>query len=296
MAGAANPNDPAVHMMLGVSHAAERKFEDAQREFEAALKINPRYTQALAELASMWTMNGQSAKALARLQEHSAANRDDADAHLLLGTVARRLRDYAKAEPALVRAAELAPANAQTRIQLGGVYQDQGRQDLAIQQYEQALRLEPRSSGILALLGTARLRKGDVETARKNFQQGLAIDPNSSVIANNLAVANALERGNLDEAMALAQKAREISPDLVNAADTLGWIQYQKGLYPSAIRHLEEAVRKAPDSGMYQYHLGMALVAAGQKDRGRGHLETAVKLKLESNDAAQARTTLAKLR
>lgn len=296
LAASANPNDPAVHMMLGVSHGAERKFEDAQREFETALRLNPRYTPALAELASMWTAAGQSAKAMARLQEHTNIYGDDADAHLLLGSIARQARDHAKAEAALARAAELAPNSSQVHIQLGGVYQDQGRLDPAIQQYEQALKLEPRSSGILALLGTARLRKGDVEAARKNFQQGLSIDPNSSVIANNLAVANALERGNLDEAMALAQKAREISPDLVNAADTLGWIQYQKGLYPSAVRHLEEAVKKVPESGTYQYHLGMALVAAGQKDRGRGHLETAVRLKLDGPDAAQARTTLAKLR
>lgn len=296
IARSAAPQDPSVHMMLGVSHAAERKWDEAEREFEAALQLNPLYTPALAELAAMWTANGQAAKAMARLKEHTAAHRDDADAHYLLGTLSRQVRDFPRAEAAFSRAAELAPGNAQVRLQLGAMYQDQGRLDPAIEQYERALKIEPRSSAILALLGTARLRKGDVDVARKHFQQGLAIDPNSAVIANNLAFANALHRGSLDEAMALAQKAREISPDLVNAADTLGWIHYQKGLYPSAVRHLEEAVRKAPESGTYQFHLGMALVAAGQKEKGRGHLETAIRLQLDGNEADQARNTLAKLR
>jgi tetratricopeptide (TPR) repeat protein len=290
------PNDPAVHVMLGVSYAGERKFAEAEREFEAALKLNPRYTPALAELAGVWTVNGQTPKAVARLKQHTAANRDDADSHLLLGSICRQSRDYPCAEAALTRAAELAPQNIQTRIQLGGVHQDQGRTDAAIQQYEQALKIEPRSAGIHALLGTLKLKKGDMDGARKHYEQGMSIDPNSAVIANNLAVTNALRRGNLDEAMALAQKAREISPDLVNAADTLGWIQYQKGLYSSAIRHLEEAVRKAPESGTYQYHLGMALVAAGQREKGRTHLEAATRLKIDPDDAAQARTALAKLR
>ncbi len=293
---AAMPRDPAVAMMFGVSHAAERKWREAEREFETALKLEPRYTPALAELAAMWTASGQSAQAFARLREHAAANPDDSSAQLLLGTLGRQLRDYPRAEAALRRTLELAPQNAQAHLQLGGVYQEQGRPDEAIGHYREALRLEPRSSGIHALLGTALLKKGDVEAARRHFQQGLAIDPNSAVIANNLAVASAGGGGNLDGAMALAQRAREISPGLVHAADTLGWIEYRKGLYRSAVRHLEEAVRKAPGSGTYQYHLGMALVAAGQKDRGRGHLETAIGLDLDREDAAQARTTLAGLR
>jgi tetratricopeptide (TPR) repeat protein len=98
----------------------------------------------------------------------------------------------------------------------------------------------------------------------------LAIDPNSALAANNLAAASAAHGGNLDEALALAQKARELAPDLVNAADTLGWIQYKKGLHLAAVPLLEECVRKAPESATYRYHLGMVLVATGQNEKARG--------------------------
>jgi len=290
------PQDPAVLVMLGVSYAGERKWEEARREFESALAVNPRYAPALAELTAIWTVNGQSAKAIGRLQQHTSAYPDDAEAFLLLGSASRQARDYPRAEAALARAAQLSPRNVRVRLQLGGIYEDQGRTDAAIQQYEYALSLEPRSSSLHALLGTARLRKGEVQSARKHFEQGLAIDPNSAVIANNLAIANAQHGGNLDTAMALAQKARELAPDLVNTADTLGWIQYKKGLYASAVRLLEEAVTKAPGSGTYRYHLGMALVAVGQREKGRGHLEAALHQKLDAEEATEVRDALARLR
>jgi tetratricopeptide (TPR) repeat protein len=87
-----------------------------------------------------------------------------------------------------------------------------------------------------------------------------------------------------------------LAPDLVNAADTLGWIQYKKGLHQAAVPLLEECVRKAPESATYRYHLGMALVATGQKEKARGQLEAALRLKLSGEDAIQAREGLAKIR
>ncbi len=59
--------------------------------------------------------------------------------------------------------------------------------------------------------------------------------------------------GNIDVAMSLAQIARRGMPDSPDAADTLGWVYYQKGVYGSAISMLQEALKlqektKAPDN------------------------------------------------
>jgi Flp pilus assembly protein TadD len=161
---------------------------------------------------------------------------------------------------------------------------------------EAALKIEPRSSPLHVLLGEARYAKGEIEPARKLFEQALTLDPNSAVAANNLAATSAALGGNLDAALSLAQKARQLAPDMVNAADTLGWIQYRKGLHQAALPLLEECVKKAPESPTYQYHLGMVLLASGRNDKARTHLETALRLKLAGEDAAQARGALAKAR
>ena len=63
--------------------------------------------------------------------------------------------------------------------------------------------------------------------------------------------------------MSLAQTARRGMPDSPAAADTLGWVYYQKGVYRPAIDMLREALKlgeknKAPDNPNIHYHLGMA--------------------------------------
>jgi tetratricopeptide (TPR) repeat protein len=290
------PKDPAIPMMLGATYAAEHKTQDAQREYEAALKLDPNYAPAHAQLSALWVANGQSAKALDYLKQQADEHPNDPEPHFLLGSLYRQTHDYSHAETELSRTVQLAPNRIDARVQLGAVYQQLGRLGAAIEQYEAALKIQPRSASIEAILGSARLKNGELDVARKHFEQGLALDPNSAVMANNLAFLNAASGGNLDAALALAQKARELAPDLVNAADTLGWIQYKKGLYPSAVRLLEECVRKSPQSATYQYHLGMALMATGDRERGRSSLDTALRLNLAGEDATQARDTLAKSR
>ena len=41
--------------------------------------------------------------------------------------------------------------------------------------------------------------------------------------------------GNLDIALGLAQKAKQIMPELDSITDILAWVQYKKGAYSSAI-------------------------------------------------------------
>jgi len=98
----------------------------------------------------------------------------------------------------------------------------------------------------------------------------------------------------LDAAISTAVEA---APDAIAINDTLGWIQYKKGNYVIAVGLLTEVVNKLPQSAEYRYHLGMALNAAGQKDRAKEELKKALQLTppLNHDDTGQAQTTLAKL-
>jgi Flp pilus assembly protein TadD len=70
-------------------------------------------------------------------------------------------------------------------------------------------------------------------------------------------------------------------------------VYYKKGNYSGAVPLLQECVEKAPDRASYRYHLGMVLLADGEKQRARLQLEAALRLKLAGNDAQQARQALA---
>jgi Flp pilus assembly protein TadD len=107
--------------------------------------------------------------------------------------------------------------------------------------------------------------------------------------------------GNLDVALSLAQTARRGMPTSPGVADTLGWIYYQKGAYHSAVGSLREALRlsqqgNSPDNPQLHYHLGMAYAKSGQPTLARQHLQQALRLSLNSDDAPDARKQLAELK
>ena len=103
--------------------------------------------------------------------------------------------------------------------------------------------------------------------------------------------------GNVDVALAMAQRARRALPDWPNAADTLGWAYYQKGVYQSAISQFQEALRLgekhgAPDDAVIHYHLGLAYQKANQSSLARQQLEKALKLSPNNADARKALSEL----
>jgi Flp pilus assembly protein TadD len=68
---------------------------------------------------------------------------------------------------------------------------------------------------------------------------------------------------------------------------------YKKGNYSGAIPVLEECVKKTPDSAQFHYHLGLALMADGQKEPGKVQLQAALQMnKLAAADTEQAKQAL----
>jgi tetratricopeptide (TPR) repeat protein len=135
----------------------------------------------------------------------------------------------------------------------------------------------------------------------------LALDQNAMIAANNLSFMYADNgKGNMDEAVRLAQSVVQRNPNVAGFVDTLGWVYYKKDLYGAAVEQLQkavdldEAVARATNgspSATYHYHLGMALKAKGDKDASRRALETALRLgeKVSFAEAEEAKKALATL-
>jgi tetratricopeptide (TPR) repeat protein len=137
--------------------------------------------------------------------------------------------------------------------------------------------------------------RGDLQKAQEMYEKALRVQPDFPPAANNLAFLMMERGGNTDVALSLAQTARRGMPDSPNAADTLAWAYYQKGTYSLAIDLLEEAVKKVPQNVTYQYHLGLAYSKANDKGRARVHLERALALKPSPAVAEQVRKALGEL-
>ncbi|MGH7928230.1 MAG: tetratricopeptide repeat protein, partial [Candidatus Binatia bacterium] len=130
--------------------------------------------------------------------------------------------------------------------------------------------------------------------ANQYYERALKINPNFVAAANNLAWNYAEHGGNLDLALPLAQKAREIDPDSPHILDTLGWIYYKSGLFDNAVVLLEDSSEKLNNGdAVVLYHLGMAYHRDGRNAQARDTFDRALKLNKDFPGAEEARKLLA---
>jgi Flp pilus assembly protein TadD len=226
-----------------------------------------------------------------------AANTNTSEGHVKLGSLQFDTNDTNSALAEFEKALQLDPKNIEGYVHLGALYEARHQIDEAIAQYQKALSLKPNFAPFLTMIGNLCLEKGDLEAARKYFAQAVEADAHFAVANANLAWVDAQEGKDLDVALGLAQSARSQMPEVPSISDTLAWVMYKKGNYLGAIPLLQECVKKSPESAQYRYHLGLALMAAGQKDSGKTQLQAALQMnKLPPGDKELAQATLAKTR
>lgn len=155
------------------------------------------------------------------------------------------------------------------------------------------------------MIGILEDQRKNHDAAAENYRKALEKDPNAVIAANNLAWLYAeTGKGNLDEAVRLAQGVVQKHPNMAGFIDTLGWVYYKKNLHSAAVEQLRKAVAlneaqaraaNGAPSAAYHYHLGMALKAKGDAEEARRELETAIRLseKAPFADVDQARKALA---
>ena len=286
------PRAVELAIAMAQSYADERKWPEAEKELESVLKEQPNSLSALESLINIWTGSNQRPKAIARMESYVRQNPSAAEAHALLGKLYLEGSQVEAAKAEFFRAIQLDATLINAHALLGAAYQNEGKIDAAIQEFENVLQAQPRTPYIHTLAADLYRKQNNREMARRHYEQALAIAPDFILAINNLAWMYAAEGTNLDVALGLAQKAKQLQPDSLNSTDTLAWIQYKKGLYAAAIPLLQECVAKEPHSAAYQYHLGMALLAHGERQKGKQYVETALRLKLAEPDAQDARRAL----
>jgi predicted CXXCH cytochrome family protein len=104
-----NADRPESRSALGSFHARQRRFDDAEAKYKAALGLSPRYVPASINLADLYRETGRDADGEAALRTAIAATPQDAGLHHALGLVLTRLKKPDDALAELARAASLEP-------------------------------------------------------------------------------------------------------------------------------------------------------------------------------------------
>jgi len=295
------PQNAVGYIQMGNLKLAQQQFGDAERSFREALDRDPSSPDALAGLMNTYLAQKQPDKAVAAADAQISKAPNSSPFYDLLGTVLfNNQRDTNGALVALKKSLALDKNNADALSKLGQAQAASGAVDEAIATYQNSLKVNPRQPDLYILTGGLYESQHDWDHAKQMYQKALEINPENPLASNDLAYAILRTGGNVDVALSLAQTARRGMPDSPNAADTLGWIFYQKGAYKSAIDLFQEALKlgeknKAPEDATVHYHLGLAYEKTDQPKLARQHLQRVLKINPNYSDAADVKKQLAQL-
>ena len=282
------PSDPNVYNNLAFLSLAENKPDDALASFENATRVDATNFVALNEIMTHYAKTQELDKAHSRMDQVLSVYPNVAWLHYLKGQVYGYQRNVQAAEAELRRALEIDPKYLEAYSALAALFINFNQADRAIAEYKNALGVRPDNAMLYALIGMLEDSRQNHDAAIDNYRKTLQLDQNNAFAANNLSWNYAeYGKGSLDEALRLAQMVVQRNPNIAGFVDTLGWVYYKKNLYAAAAEQLKKAVdldeaaaraaNKSP-SATYQYHLGMALKAKGDKDASRRALEAALRL------------------
>jgi len=267
------PKDPQPSFLMGSVLLAQGQQDEARKAFEKSNEISPDYLPAVERLVDLDLVAKQYTPAMDRVQKLIDKDPKLAQPWAIRGKIYLVQRDFAHAEPDLLKATELDPNLEPAYQLLAQLYVSSNRQEEAIAKLNAYVEKNKAVPALMQLAMINELMK-HFDAARDAYETVLTVAPNSPLALNNLAVLYSEHLGQLDKAYDLAKKAKEAANE-PHINDTLGWILFKKGEYNNALPLLQESAGKLPDSPEIQFHLGMAHYMLGEEEPARIALQKA---------------------
>ena len=144
-------------------------------------------------------------------------------------------------------------------------------------------------------LGKLYEQEGRLDLARSHYEAAVSSRAFAPVAYNNLAWLLATEMNAPAEALPFAEQAVRLGGTVPQILDTLGWMHYLNDHAEKAVEYLEQARRAMPTHPTLRYHLGMAYLKAGRTAEAKKELQEALGISDEFPEAADAAKALSTL-
>ena len=112
--------------------------------------------------------------------------------------------------------------------------------------------------------GIAYERTDQWDLAEADFRKALELKPDQPTVLNYLGYSLLELQTDLEEALALIERAVDQRPDAGHIIDSLGWGLYRLGRYAEAVPHMENAAERLPTDPIVNDHLGDVYWAVGR--------------------------------
>jgi tetratricopeptide (TPR) repeat protein len=287
------PGMAAAYNNLGIVYLKQRRYEDAVRTLEEGLQIDPQMAGAQVVLGLAYYKRNENEKAAAAFKAALRPNPSDRTAQLYLGRAQIQMHKYQEAAQTLEKLLDgqrddpdalfslglsylkllmqtvaqlnkVAPLSYQFWLLMAQDAEVRGQHEIAIRNYQEALRLKPDVSGTHYALGSVYYLNGKNEEAALEFEKELELNPNDSLALWKLG--EIILNREAGEALPYLQRAVDLNPYLPQAIFAYGKGLARVGEVGKALEQFQRVVQMAPEEHSVHYHLARSYRRLGQTE------------------------------
>ncbi len=262
----------------------------ARADLLRVLELEPQSVRALDGLGRTYIAEGRMDGAVGAVGQHAARYPKSIPLQYAYSLWLSRAGKVAEAKGVLTELKAMAPDAVLIDVRLGELALASGDFAGARRILEPVVAKDGKLARAQMLLGHVESLSGKVDAAMARYRRVTELEPENAEALNNLASLLTGKPEAVDEALRLAQKAKELAPGDPSVSDTLGWVLYQKGLYAAAVQQLEGAAKGA--NPVARYHLAMAYSRSGNREGAEREYAQAKKLAPGMPEAGQAEALL----
>ncbi|WP_431067400.1 XrtA/PEP-CTERM system TPR-repeat protein PrsT [Methylotuvimicrobium sp.] len=252
---------------------AAEDYLNAIESLKNAVLSDEAHVPSRIRLAELQLNYGNPLLALNLAQELVEKYPEKAHGYRLMGDIQRREQNYTGALQHY-RTAFGKEKNIDHLMKLYFAYKQAGQNNDAFELLKSWTGDRPDDHAAIAALAEEFLHRNKWHEAQQHFERLSTIYPNDASLMNNLAYIYFQQ--NDSNALRVAERARELAPELASVNDTLGWILVHEGQIEKGLNYLRNAHSRASEDPEIRYHIGVALYRLGRLDEAKAEFEAAI--------------------
>lgn len=270
---------------------AEGKFDEAIKEYERAVSLNPRYGDAYEGMGDSYDAKGDYDRALKYFDKVIELKPRDAAGYDNRGDVYFKKGLYEKAITNYGNVIELSPRDNLAFVNRGKAYYKNGDSARALKDYDEALRINPGDGAAYFNRGLAYDDAGRYDEALRDYTEAIALAPDNLEAHYKRARVYGV-KGDLVKAITDLSVYLTFKPQDDEALCARAALYNAKRNYRDALADLEKAIKLKPGRGDAYVGRGDIYAALGEDAKALADYNKAIEIDPKDAGALTGRGTL----